>query len=232
MATTTTLCPTMGALWLQVLALWDQYATGTFTSWSFATHNVSGFYGKAITVGLSGGGTDVHQLVALDCPTSGVVPLAYALSCPGWRNPPPNVYPDTLPDGGSCVTKYSVGPVALRTNWLSNVCGATIGVVDNDFAGPAFGVSNTIFYFDVSFGLQIMVDATGVMHGTLAADGLLAYPGDYVGSSVPVAGGGGGGSVDLGPVVDALEDIATMDVEYQANNGGTVWSMRGKVRAP
>lgn len=44
------------------------------------------------------------------------------------------------------------------------------------------------------------------------------------------AGGGGGGSVDLSPVVEALNDIAMIDVDYSANNGGVVFSLRGRVR--
>lgn len=47
--------------------------------------------------------------------------------------------------------------------------------------------------------------------------------------SVPVTGGGGDSGT--AEIVAALNDIALIDVDYTANNGGTVFSLRGKVRS-
>lgn len=46
--------------------------------------------------------------------------------------------------------------------------------------------------------------------------------------SVPVVGSSG--ESGTAEIVAALNDIALIDVDYSANNGGAVWSMRGKVR--
>jgi hypothetical protein len=55
--------------------------------------------------------------------------------------------------------------------------------------------------------------------------------GQFSAGAPTILAGGGGGSVDLAPVVAALQDIALMDVDYVANNGSTTWSMRGRVRS-
>jgi hypothetical protein len=41
---------------------------------------------------------------------------------------------------------------------------------------------------------------------------------------------GGGGSVDLDPLVAAVEDLAMVDYSFSLNNGASVFNMRGKVR--
>lgn len=232
MSTTTTLVPTVGALWQLALSLWDQYATGVYTTWAGAYYSASGYRGVAITVGLPAGGTDIHRILALETDDGNTQTITSLANSPGWNATLSSVYPDTLPDSTSCVTSYHLGPVALRITIWNDFCNCTTGPQTADFAGPSFGVENAIWHFAISFGLSWVLDATGVMHGALTATSLEAYPTDYIAQRTPVAvvSGGGGGSIDLTPVVTALNDIATMDADYTANNGGAIWTMRGRVK--
>jgi hypothetical protein len=227
------LCPHAGAIWTQALQLWDDYAQGTYTTWAYAVAPTGGMFGYKITVGLPAGGTDDYTLVDLSVRDGYQQAVSYLMQLPGWRAQLNKPYPDTLPDGHGALGKFQDLLRNFRRQiWLTH-CSASPAHSIDGVGDSAFGLNMYTSTDVMQRGLLLVTDTIEFAYGTMDADTLVAYPTDGIGMETgSVVGGSSGGSVDLTPVVDALEDIATMDVEYQANNGGAVWSMRGKVRVP
>lgn len=214
--------------------LWDGFASGTYTSWAYSLTSDSGFRAATITVGLSGGGTDVYTYIAMIEGSTGPVPITYLTQSPGWRSTLNKVYPNTLPSGATCAAAYRSGPWNLRENIWSTWAGATVQQPTDGEADTVWGVTTHAYWAAYSTGLALVVDATQVIHGTLTVDAMTAYPTDTVGATTPVAVvvGGGGGSVDLTPVVDAINSLAEKEVDWTANQGGSVWSVYSRVVVP
>jgi hypothetical protein len=91
-------------------------------------------------------------------------------------------------------------------------------------------IASTVYTVQLLAHADILILTTGTVTATVtnSAEANL--------SDEPVPGsttsyGGSGGTVDTDAIVAALNDIALIDVEYTANNGGAIWSMRGKVRS-
>jgi hypothetical protein len=214
------------------MTIWDQYAQGTYTAFSWAYTSGGPYRQWTITVTNPDTSTDTYLLVGLDCEVSARPPLPYIVGSPGFRSPPPRAYPFLLPDGNQARYQYRDGMWNLRKDIINRYGGSSISGEDEDQTSGSYDV-DTHYWFGAykrSDGM-VIVDASGISYGTLDAGTTYAYPSDFVGSSMPVAlSAGGGGAVDLTPVVDALNDIALIDVDYTANNGATIFSMRGKVR--
>jgi len=230
MADHITLVSGPGAVWLSCMALWDTFATGGFTSWAYARNNIDPFKGEKITVGLSGGGTDTYTFLDPTCRNGERQSLLYLVNAPGWRTPLTKVYANPLPSGASMPDAYHDGPRNLRREMVSNWTGISPDGSANDVTDTELGITGQ-YYCDVYVDhLNVATDTYGVYFGTPTYDGMQGYPSDFVGgTTMVVPSAGGGGSVDLAPVVAVLQDIATQDVNYQTNNGGAIWSARGKI---
>jgi len=220
-----------GAVWASAMALWDAFATGTYTSWAYARNNVDPMKGEKITVGLPAGGTDTFTFLDPTCRNGERQSLLYLMNTPGWRMPLTKCYANPLPSGASMTDAYHDGPRNLRREMVNNWTGVSPDGSTNDVTDTEFGITGQ-YYCDVYVDhLAVATDAYGVYFGTPTYDGMQGYPSDFVGGTTMVvpSAGGGGGSIDLTPVVAALEDIATRDVDYTFNNGSAIFSMQGKV---
>ena len=221
-----------GAVWQSCMALWDQYASGSFTAWAYARNNIDPMKGEKITVGLPAGGTDTYTYLDPTSRTGERQSLLYLMQAPGWRSPLTKCYPNPLPDASAMPGAFQSGPRNLRRDMVLNWCVTSPDASTNDGFGPVFGI-NGEYYLDVYVDeLCVATDVIGVYYGTPTISGMQGYPSDFVGSGIVVMpSAGGGGSVDLTGVIAAINNVATTDVTYTANNGGAVWSMRGMVRA-
>lgn len=127
---------------------------------------------------------------------------------------------------------------AMREAYLAEISGWTPTLIQNvDFTtdDPATRIAGAVWsvvkdnHYQVDWLVVQAQDSTPVITGYVNStpEGL-GLP--ALGPSAVV--GGAGAEIDLAPIVAALNDIALIDVDYTANNGGAVWSMRGKVRTP
>ncbi len=232
MATTKRGVQTVGAAWTEALELWIDFANGVYTSWDYSLSILNSGFSIEVTVGLSGGGTDVHKIQPLDTNWNNFMPLSYVFSSPGWRTMPQVVLATTVPGGGAVDTAFTNGPWALRASILGSWCNVSDTHNVNDQYSAPEGAQTTVWRRIWKGGNLIFVDVIGIMWGSLTGlDDVAGQPTDFIGSAPPISiSQGGGGSVDLGPVVTALQDIALMDVDYTANNGQNTISVRGKTR--
>jgi hypothetical protein len=232
-------CATAGAAWSAVAALWSSYVPHEDWSWSYTFG--TGAFGPTnflkVTVAIvKPDDTYNYNYIIVDTPIvsggRGAGPVSYVISQPGWStNAPPVLFTyggrTSLDDYQTNVHPlkrdlvYACTNVAAATDWRFDGGGGYIGEVEYktwgmlylDFAGPVLALD------------QIMVDSNPEY--PRIPDASLANPLQLGRPGCP----SGGGSVDLAPVVAALQEIALIDVDYTANNGGTIFSMRGKVRA-
>lgn len=232
MASTKTAVPNAAAIFLSAVQLWQEFASGTYTSWSWVSAPDSGHIGIKVTVGLSGGGTDDHTFISLADYLGEAAPVSYPMQLPGWRMAPVGPYPATLPSGDNCVASF--GAVrSLKQTLYELVTGAGLDHQYNTDTAAVYGITLHFWVWVHLHDLGVTVDSVGVLYGTATIDGLAGVPTDVIGadqSPVTLAQSGSGGSIDLTPVVAALEDIATREIDYSANQGGEVWSLVGKVR--
>lgn len=232
MATHKTGYPTIGMVWAAALDLWVQYATGSFTTWAYTITTLSVYKAVKVTVGLTGGGTDDYYLGALDTLSDEYAMVRQVFTSNGWRTLPQVVIPATLPNGDDAETGFLGGPFALRQDLVVGFTNANNGntrdITKNGPDGVSYFVCEQLVWkYNVVF-----VDVIGMMYGTLSGvDAFAALPTDFEGESPIVAVGGGGGSVDLDPLVAAVNRVALIDVTYTFNNGGAAFSMRGMVAA-
>lgn len=229
MATTKILLPGIGALWQQVLTIWDQYANGAWTSFAFAFNGTLDQVAYDITVGVPAGGTNTFTLISNDINVNNNVEPSLVFSSAGWRAVPNKMYQTTLPDGANAWTAFKAGPMALRANIITGRTGSLN-------AGNFENTVNNDFNIDISWRVngyynrqQIVTDAMGLWTGVATVDVVTAYATDFIGSTVPVAAGGSGSvSVDLTPIVTALNNIGAQDYDFSINNGSVVFSLRSR----
>lgn len=229
--TTTEYFPDVGQLWARVVALWEYYVQNTTSSWIVYYSAVSSC--RAATVIWTEGGDDLyHQLLDISLAGSGKRRVDDIISAPGF-----STAPKTL------LTSY--GSHSPGTDWAGTLWFARNKIIENWSnaeqlldnqqswtLAPMSGTSyiRTSVWRERNVALADTSTLTtwdGASGAEIAGGQNPAFPGKT--PSVPVIGGGGGGSVDLAPVVEALQDIALRDVDYQANNGSTVFTMRGRV---
>lgn len=226
--------PDIGKMWPDIVTLWTSYVQVDTLSWSTGLTTVSGRRVLGVTID---DGTDqtTYNFWDLAMAATQKYRAVDMVNLPGWMTPPPvmlSVY-------GSRVTSidYTTTLWALRAFFYTWYCSASVAVnAAHTYAVSPPGANAFMKYivWDEQF-------ANGVDFLTLAVFDRTAnagFPGDVnptAGArtpSVPVIGGSTGKQIDLAPVVAALNEIALIDVDYTANNGGAVWSMRGKVRTP
>lgn len=233
MATTKIGVQTVGAAWAAALALWVDFANGVYTSWSYSLSILNSGYSIEVTVGLSGGGTDVHKIQPLDTNYNNFMPLTYVFNSPGWRTMPQVALPVTVPGGGSVDTAFTNGPWALRASILGSWCNVSGSHDVNDQYSMPEGIQTTIWRQIWKGGNLAFVDVIGIMWSTpTGLDSVTGQPTDFIGSAPPISMSSGGGSVDLTPLVAAVQDLVTQEVDWTANAGGSTWSLHSKVRVP
>lgn len=225
--------PGIGSVWARGLTLWDMMRTGEATDWSHAPNSDGPCKAWDITITLPDATDQVYTLVALDLDLANQLPPTYLASAPGFNATLNHAYPDTLPNELDTVTAFSSMLWAWRQQIWSNVAGVTSDIASQDDSGARYGLVSTFFKTNYVKNLVAVVDGTGIVHGDLGDQVYVADPSDFIGQRPGAAapGGAGGGSVDLTPLVMAVQDISDQDVEYQANQTGPVWSIKARIRA-
>jgi hypothetical protein len=234
LSSTIKVVPNGAAAWQALLQTWDLFADHTYVSWSFAYAHPSFYHQWTVTMGLSGGGSDTVVVIPVDVEYTDVSPIMYLFGLPGWRTTSPKVYQDPLWDGNSPYDDYASGPLLLRRDIALKYTGVGAGYNQSDYTGTRLGVQIAWWSSHYIHDLILAIDTTQLVFGVLSGTTFQAQPTDGVvisPATVYASGGSGGAPIDLTPVVAALEDIASVDVTYTANNGGAIWSMRGKVNA-
>jgi hypothetical protein len=225
--------PHAGSVWSRFIGLWAAYVVDTTLTLTLSTPNVSSC--KSIQFSTTNGtNTNVYQLVDGQANSSNLQELARTLSLPGCNTVPP-------------VLELTYGARTTVDDWKANVrdfrwdqfvynwCQPSQGSRRDDDWNTAF-TSGKIYqsYKTLKFAQVAVIDSTCITLGPQTStkyyynsqptcNGGLVEP-------IIVAGAGGGGSVDLAPVVDAIEELALVDYSLSLNNGASVFSMRGKVR--
>jgi hypothetical protein len=228
--------PNIGAVWQRVCALYATYAPDDTLTWSYVFNYqlIGSSNNQDIEITIDNG-TDqnVYFLILADLYLGDLLPIVYVSSRPGWY-----AMPAALP-------RVS-GSRTILTDAITTLLPIREGVWTNFTRGSlhhqgsftqSYDLTNAktcVWHRIVGSGQQVVADWHSVsvedIAGTITwASGVPQSTGDPDG--VIVASGGGGGSTDMTGVVAALEDIATREMDYSANQGGDVWSMYGKVRA-
>jgi hypothetical protein len=232
-ATHTILLAGPGPVWIYGMTLWLGVVDGTYTAWSQSFTPDGDFRVWTITVTNPDTSTDDYVLVDTLTGNSSSNTLSWLVSSPGFRQPPPVVVPDVMPDASDSWRAFRDSCVAWRVNMFTNYTGAGNDSFGHDATGSRYGVVVEFYPYVYYKNLDVVVDNMVLMHGTLSGDSASGPPTDGVGAGIPVAisAGGGGGSVDLGPLTEAVESIADKDVDFKVNEGGAVWSIYGRVMA-
>lgn len=225
--------PHAGLVWSRTIDLLVIYLTtvGMGFAWEVATEG--GYYRVMINLTV-GADTTSYRLIDLDHPVGEFYSFGYFFTLPGIFKSPP-----VLPkERGTFQTilLWDIQAQLLRALFVETLLNCTYTFLDGEdltVANPPTIMRTLIAR--VRKALHIGVDQVSC---ATAGDG--ADPG-YIGTQPDFQGapmappmmivGGGGGTVDTAPIVAALNDIALIDVDYTANNGGTVFSLRGKVRS-
>lgn len=236
MATTTTniLCPNVGAAWANVLGIWTNLIT--LSGISIATSLITNLGMRGIQIYSVGAvDTNIYNNFCADIDaTATKVPMPYVLSAPGWRAVPKTL-PETSTSGNTKLLFENI-LVPIRTQILTSWCGATqqaLVTTTNTFPNVT---GYALHQYEARYVcvMQSALDGYSLTTKTPAVtlinandaqttDGLLCgQPGMVVGGTINEA--------VLAPLVAAVEACALIDVDYSANNGGSIFSLRGRVK--
>lgn len=223
--------PDIGYVWSRIVQLYEGFIVDDTLNWIIYLGTHLGC--RAAEVNIVGPvDTNVYKLVDVSMPSTVKYRPDQAISSPGWMTMCHNL----LPQYGTRISSIDwssrlwAARQHLWTYWIDATVmndvtsnWALTCPVANQYQRTLTAHANTVFVVD----WQTVTIFTPVVDQNFPNDQNPSMMGRT--QSVPVVGSGGG-SVDTGPIVAALNDIAMMDVDYTANNGGAVWSMRGKVR--
>lgn len=163
------------------------------------------------------------------------VPAPYVLGSPNWRRVP-TLVADAV---GAYNTRqfFEDHARAVRRAVFTSWCGATFidGTRDSSAFTPMLGLLSYEYsdryqlgpiMFTDAYSLQVTTTSTSfsLYGGAQTTDGLLAGS-----PSITVANGLS--AQDIETISQGLQDIATVDFDYTANNGRSIFSMRGRVNA-
>lgn len=228
--------PHAGAVWSRIIDLIYEVCLDDTKTLGFDPHSVSGYRCNQINVNQ---GADQTQYVLIDVamPATEKYNFEYFFTLPGLKRSPP-VMPYVA--GSRNTLDYWDSKIpGIRSLFTSNAVGWTVVQVDSQdytvalpptrFKGAAWSCKKGLHY-GLDYVMAVSEDST-------PTDG---YPGaipDISGSPalapVQIVSSGGGGSTDLAPVVEALNDIARRDVVTAIDNGNvSVWQFSGDIVEP
>jgi hypothetical protein len=237
MATFNLVAQHAGELWAWLMGQWPAVAAEDTSSIGFSYTGIT--FGSKTYLQIqieinTTAGDNFYFITLLDTQWTGsnaTLPMHYVASLPGWNTVPPFVQESVGARDNNAYFRTHLWEIKKT---VFSFC--TDGVVQTDeniVSGIAGANTNTqTYYAAFQCGAvvcivmqQAFMKNTGSTYDPL--NGSSMYNAYSEGN--PGAGSAGGGSVDLTPVVAALNDIAMIDVDYTANNGSAVFSMRGKV---
>ncbi len=230
--------PHAGAIWQRVLSIWVTYVPNE--TWAF-TSTLS-----AVTIGSQDvvlvtitvdDGTDVtnYNMAQADTPYisgSGRIPLEYMGNRPGFADMPPVIQSqygarDAYADFEATAWLAKKRMIVASTGF--DYVGQTDAYNVNFF--PSISARTFVAIYNSGYGQWVSVQSISFNHNDPTYAPYEERP-TYQPNMLAQSGvaSSGGGSIDIAPVVAALNEIAMIDVTYSANNGATTFSMRGKVR--
>jgi hypothetical protein len=181
----------------------------------------------------NGTDTTVYKLVDGSAYTVNPTPAQQLISFPGWSVMPPVVQP-------------SYGARDARADWHTNMIGARRDLIWYNWVQPAMGTERfdnyninydsggvDVRYWTVKYDNTVLLDSTFLNYATQTST-------DYLYNNRPICDGShydapvtyssGGGSVDLAPLVTAVEDLSFIDETFTINNGASMYTVRGRMR--
>lgn len=225
--------PHIGSVWQRSVALWESYIGNSAITWTQAVNTLNGH--RCVQITLTGSpDTTVYVLVDDSLRSTSTMRIIDVASSAGWRTMP-KVQPASQA-GRTTLTDFDAKLVALRRLIWPAWTNCALGSEASATAVPNNAPDEIdLFYFTVRFDALFFLDQLTISLFTETTTSYF-YNGQQVcdGATDPrfntVGGSSGGSTVDLTPVVDAIEDLALVDYSLSLNNGASVFSMRGKVR--
>lgn len=231
--TNTEYYPHVGQVWKRAVQLWEVYLQDATLAWSSSLTAVNSK--MALTVTLAGPvDTTIYRLSDVNHASGRVYGLDFIFTLPGMMYMPKVLEASY----GARVTKTEFG------NKISNLRASAIAqwtqgtqIQTGTGSFNVFNPTGEVTWSVQTYRLDFMVVQDAMNLFTVASTVTDTFPGGEnptqgVSRQSVTLAGGSSAPQDNTAIVAALNDIAMIDVSYTANNGGAVWSMRGKVRSP
>ena len=225
--------PNMGVLWSRIITLWTTWVQQPGVSWSISIFPDPNYrvYDIAQSFGPT---TNNFRLWDFGMPIASKYKADALRITPGWMTTPGVL----TPNYGARVPGTEFISVLQPTRDFIWATATNAAQVSSTGSSYAFGPPGcTVHYQAATYTDGFVVLGDWLTLTTFQQLGISLFPNSTnpaisaPNAPMPVVGSGGAAQ-DLTPIVEALNDIALIDVEYTANNGGAIWSMRGKVRTP
>jgi len=220
-----------GPVWRRVVELWEAWLVDATKTWAFTANTTVNSRRAAIVTLTAGANVDVYQLVDYGQNATTRYPADFVQCQPGWNT----------------VTKAWAPTVAGRTvatEWNGKLVAARKAILDNWTNASSSSYAERLESWNATLNGLVRVRYLGWIEqcrGGTDYTSLVTYeatasdtiPGDVnIAPPVQVTNvttiGGGGGSTDIEPVVEALNDIAAQDYNISLNNGQTIFSVKGR----
>lgn len=230
--------PHLGAIWKRMVALWEVWLQDSTLTW--ALNAASSYLGRpAVKITLTAG-ADVQEFYLVDygAPNSGIYPPDLMVSCPGWMNMPTILAPTY--GARTTATEFGSKLVAARKQlWLNKTNAFSSSFTD--FGGynlPGLTAVVRAQYLAWRFECRLGTDIVTMTTAIQTADDTIPGGQDLSAPIVPtnvttLGSGGGGATIDLAPLTQAVEDLLNRDVVTTIDNGNiSVWMFSGDIVEP
>lgn len=226
---------TVGAAWTAALVEWNTFlnSVGSITLTAGVTTHF-GYHAWFVQQETTPGNGTRKNFVCLDLPdTSSYTPFAYFLQSPGIRAQQKSSF-------------GVIGAVNVRTLFQDNLLAARATALETWFGcrPVTYQIVNYLtlgaqqdqcqYLAFVTQGVMVAIDS--LISAYVLGAGSVPLPntnpptdGIVSTGNFPIAIGG---FLDGQQLVDAVNDVASIDFDYTANNGGAIFSMRGRVNSP
>lgn len=224
--------PHLGSIWQRLVGLWSDWVTAELGTWATAITAVSSCTCVQATVS-NGTDTTVWNLVDGGRGTIDFQPPAYIASLPGWYATPPVLKEGTTP--WHRPTLFNSQLVSLRGNlWVDYDNGDVVSYTLLTKFLSNLSMKAYTYFAVARYRNQIIPDIISIQTGVQTSSEYL-YNSQPITPDVPVSrlaviGGGGGSTVDLAPLVAAVEDLSFVDQTFTINNGADMFTVRGRIR--